>query len=276
LTVFASSLSDEQITEIIDALFSKIIQFGERLQGHGIGNSDYLTKIEEMKEFQARSQLTHDLIHELSKDVSSSMANAYPELEKQLRAYWNAWAKIFTDHRPEPINIREKTAEYMEHMDEVDSMYKEILNQNPQTDVVSLYALLFVHILKTEKIEYPMRLDLSKHLGSEHQFDLEEIFSAGEKISNTKSDTGFKTRGRATRDAIAHKKFRIQEKEGQKQIVFENTDHGYNFRESFTVDGFIDYIQMTDMLFRMMFMMQDLIVLSTLLHTLLDSRKKPA
>lgn len=270
MTVFASSLSDEQMTEIIDALFSKIIQFGEILQSQGIGNSDYLTKIEEMKEFQARSQLTHGLIYELSRDVSSSMANAYPELEKQLLSYWKAWATIFKNSTSEYIDIREKTTKYMEHMREVDSMYSEILNQNPQTDVISLYALLFVHILKTEKIEYPIQQDLSSHLGSGHQFDLEGIFSSGEKIPNTKSDTGFKTRGRAIRDAIAHKKFRIREKGGQKQIVFENADHGYSFRESFMVDDFICYLQMTDVLFRMMFMIQDLIVLSTLLHTLLD------
>ena len=49
MTIFASSLVDEKMLEVIDNLFSKIIGFGMPLQNQGIMNSNYLTKVEEMK-----------------------------------------------------------------------------------------------------------------------------------------------------------------------------------------------------------------------------------
>ena len=79
----------------------------------------------------------------------------------------------------------------------------------------------------------------------------------------------------ASRDAIAHKKFTIQNKGNKKQIIFENIDikFGYSFKETFTVDEFLHYIKSNDMLYRMMFMMQSQIILSTLLHESVDLLK---
>lgn len=275
MNVTSKSLSNRQREELTTKLFSDLLQFGKHLQKEGVIHIDYLIKLEELCEFEKNQQLTHDIIHSSTSRISTCMSKAFPQLENQLASYWNAWATIFQNKPSEFINIREKTDQYLSHMMEIDSMYKEIINQNPETNNVVLYAVFFVHVLKTEKIEYPLKLDLESYLNSTNQYDIDEIFSTGEKMPNTKSKTKFVTHGRALRDAIAHKKFTIQNKGNKKQIIFENIDikFGYSFKETFTVDEFLHYIKSNDMLYRMMFMMQSQIILSTLLHESVDLLK---
>lgn len=269
--IHTKSLSNKQREEIYSKLFNELKSFGERLQLAGMIHADYLTKLEELIELAKKNSLTHEMTSSSQSRIAECMAECFPQIKPQLLSYWNAWSKIFTSVSPTPINIREKVDLYLKDMDEIDSMYKEIIKQNPEINDVVLYAIFYAHILKTEKIEFPLKADMDLYHEAIKNYDTDMIFSVGKKMENTGKKTGYVTHGRSLRDALSHKKFRIESHENKKYIIFANNEYGYDFTETFAVSEFLHYVQSTDMLYRLMFMMQNLMIMCTLLHESISS-----
>jgi len=148
-------------------------------------------------------------------------------------------------------------------------LYKETMNQEPENNNVAFYAVLNTHVSKCERTEYSLKEDLDSRLNSTNDYDTNEIFSAGKKMPKGK---GHVTHGRALRDAISHKKYTINNNPNDPKITFANNEYGYDFTETFAKEDFIEYIKSTDMLYRIMFIMQSLMILCVLLYESVDLR----
>ena len=206
------------------------------------------------------------MINSYQQAIAICLAECFPQLEKQLTDYWNAWGNVFKNNSSY-MNIRETADKNLEHMIEVDEMYKEIMKQDPEKNNVALYAVLNAHVSKCEKIEYSLKKDLESKLGNTDNFDTEEMFSIGEKMPKGKE---YVTHGRALRDTISHTKYTIDNNPDDSKITFANNEYGYDFTETFSKEDFIEYIKSTDMLYRIMFVMQSLMILCVLLHESVD------
>ena len=149
-------------------------------------------------------------------------------------------------------------------------MRQELDDQHPEKNNIALYATFYIHIVTVEKIEYALQQDLQEYSADIADFDIESMFSLGDKVKRKRGKFKYVTRGRAMRDALAHKKFKIDSHGGQKHIAFENKDCGYDFQEQLTVDEFLEYVRGSNMLYKIMYTLQSFMLLSTLLRESLD------
>ena len=263
------TLSAQQRKNKIDNFFVELVQFIEMLQKNTEIDVNCLTSVEELRECTSKQLLSHENIYNHVQEIASYLHNAFQSsLQPQLLSYWNCWAEIIKNSNLEYVNIRTTTYQYTSHIQEVDVMYQELYRQHSEKNSTALYATFYIHIVTVEKIEYALQKDLQKYSNDIVCFDIEQMFSLGSKV---KYGSGYVTRGRAIRDALAHKKFRIRDHDGQKYIIFENTTDKYDFQEQLTVDEFLTYVRGSNMLYRMMYIMQSLMLLSTLLHESLNS-----
>ena len=264
-------LTAEQRKEKIKNFFFDLIPFVELLQKDEEINVNCLTKLEELQEYTNKQFLQHNDIGKYVGEIASYLCTAFQSsLKSQLSSYWKCWVHIIVNCAHKYVDLRKKTNEYISHMQEVDSMYQELYDQHPENDDIALYATFYMHIVIVEKIEYALQQDLRKSSADVAHFDIEHMFSFGNKVKKNTAASGYVTRGRAIRDALAHKKFKICNQDEQKYIVFENKDHGYDFQEQLTVDEFLRYIHGNNMLYRIMYILQSLLLLSSLLHESLD------
>ena len=198
-------LSSQQRTEKINCLFSELVSFLEILQNDGEINADCLTKLEELQERANRRLLSHQDINHYQSEIAKCLCGAFKSsLRPQLESYWNCWARIVTNNNLEYVDIREKTNEYLSSIQEIDSMYQEILNEQPEKNNIALFAVFYIFILKVEKIEYALQKDFSKYSAHMTDCDIESMFSLGKKVKRIDSNgsvTRYVTRGRAIRDA---------------------------------------------------------------------------
>ena len=266
------TLSTQERKNKIKNFFLELIRFVELLQKDADINVNCLTKLEELQECTRKQLLSHKTVNNYEQAIANYLHNAFQSsLNSQLSLYWNCWAQIITSGKWKYVDIRKNINEYMSHIQEVDSMYQELYDQHPEKNNAALYAAFYIHILTVEKIEYALQQDLHEYSTDIADFDIESMFSLGDKVKRNKSKSKYVTRGRAIRDALAHKKFKIYNHDGQKYIAFENKDCGYDFQEQLTVAEFLEYVRGSNMLYRIMYIMQSLILLSALLHESLDS-----
>lgn len=264
----STSLSEKERSELIDTFHEDLIIFAEKLQKEGVLNVECMILIDELYELSKIKKLNHQKIGSDIANIAKFLSNCFPQIKNQLLEYWNAWAEIFDKISPAPVNMRQTVDEYLEHMEEIDTMYKQVIKAVPISNDVALYAVFYMHILKREKIEYALSSDLEAFRTHIPTIDLESMFSVGEKMKKGK---GFVTHGKAIRDALSHKKYQIIVKNGKKYIQFGNNEKGYDFIETWSVDEFLQFVQTTDFMYRTMFMLQKLIFFMTLLHESTDA-----
>ena len=265
------TLSAQERKNTIKNLFLDLVQFVELLQNDEEINVNCLTKLEELQEYARKQLLSRKTINNHEQEIVSYLQNAFQSsLKLQLSSYWNCWTQIIKSSKQKHVYIRKKTNEYISQIQEVDSMRQELDDQHPEKNNIALYATFYIHIVTVEKIEYALQQDLQEYSADIADFDIESMFSLGDKVKRKRGKFKYVTRGRAMRDALAHKKFKIDSHGEQKHIAFENKDCGYDFQEQLTVDEFLEYVRGSNMLYKIMYTLQSFMLLSTLLRESLD------
>lgn len=136
---------------------------------------------------------------------------------------------------------------------DVDKRYQslaKVISKDKTDDVKRVYSIFYIHILKTEVIEYSF-LEQFKNLLEEfnvtQKYDPEDIFSATNKV---RKGNEWRTEARAIRDALTHNKYALEINNSSWKITFDNTDSGYNFHKTFTNSEFYKYMNNTDTIYR--------------------------
>jgi len=178
-----------------------------------------------------------------------------PIIMTQLQNFWNAHLKI-----AEKAVEQEKSYPIMQMADEnrekilnIDDRYRSlasILSSNNSNDISIIFAMFYIHNLKTEVIEHSFVLQLNELL---QEFELNEEFSAEEIFSSTtkvqKGDI-WKTDARAIRDALGHNKYDLEITADSWNVKLCNFEKGYDFSKSFTGLEFRIFLTDTDYLYR--------------------------
>lgn len=136
---------------------------------------------------------------------------------------------------------------------EVDKRYidlAELVSKDKPDDVMKAYSVFYIHILKTEVIEYSF-LEQFKNLLKEfdviQEYDPEDIFSATNKV---RKGNEWKTEAKAIRDALSHNKYTLEIGDSSWKVIFDNTEKGYDFKKTFTNSEFYKYMNNTDTIYR--------------------------
>lgn len=181
--------------------------------------------------------------------------NHFQDIKNNLQKFWNAHMDALEDshNSGRQYNAMKYAMENKEKILEVDSRYREVVEQykKNQDDKTTIYALFYVHILKTETLEHAFIKQFKEILSNFNiinNYDPEEIFSATQKY--TKSN-GWRTDARAIRDCLGHNLFKLDFNGRQfNKISFTATRQGLEFQEIFTRNEFIQFLNNTDLLYR--------------------------
>lgn len=200
--------------------------------------------------------------------------NWYEPIKSQLKKFYDAHMMIadFASKNPEVIdydllNICESRREQIIQVNEIsnDIIPKAKSNKN---DKSSIYALFFNHILKTESTEYAFIDALAEFVKTIRKHDptvninIREIFSVENAIPYTDS-SGFITDGRAIRNLLGHNRFNLISNDTTWSIHFKNPyDQTFAFHKTYTADQFIEFISVTDLLYKSTFTIICLIILN--------------
>lgn len=139
-----------------------------------------------------------------------------------------------------------------------------------RSSVLSAAALLLVHMVRTETIEYALRKQLEEAVNKhdlQSKYDIENICSVQSKVKN---HAEWRTDVRAIRDATAHGRFKIYSLESEWGIEFDNKKEGYNFHKHFSREEFIRFFDLHTLLYKLqlniLIILEMLPILATHLH----------
>jgi hypothetical protein len=199
-----------------------------------------------------------------------------PDLTFQLSQFWNLYDEVLkmlrvTKSSPgyapqgvinllrSRINLADKLAENI-----VSAARSQISN------VLSPAALLLVHIVRTETIEYALLKqleDATKKHSLESKYDVKSICSV---LSKVPKGPEWRTDVRAIRDATAHGHFRIHLLKNDWAIDFDNNKDGYSFQKNFSRNEFTRFFDMHTLLYKLqlhlLVILELLPILATHLH----------
>jgi len=192
------------------------------------------------------------------------------DISPQLQRFWDAQidiAQVAVD-RNISYNPMQIANENREKILNVDDRYRDVSNiiaGNTNDDIISIYAIFFIHNLRTEVIEFSFvqqLRNLLREMDLESQYVPEEIFSATDKVAKGNQ---WRTDARAIRDALSHNKFSIEILDSTWNLEFNNTEEGYNFHRLFTRNEFRKFITDTDFLYRSSLMLIFALISMTLI-----------
>lgn len=184
--------------------------------------------------------------------VTNEIINFSPNLSSQLNKFWEAHIEIATIAESTgksymPMKLAEENREKILAVNEKYLKIAEVVRRDPNNEI-SMYALFYIHVLRTEVIEFSFIQqfkDLLTEFGLTGKYDPEEIFSATNKIGKNNE---WKTDARAIRDALAHSKYEIDFIKSPWEIHFKNTKK--HFDKIFDRHEFLQFYYDTDILYK--------------------------
>ncbi len=201
--------------------------------------------------------------------VTQEIVNFSPAISTQLNEFWDAHLEIasLAESSDNAYGIMKYADDNQKKILDIDKRYTNVTNRvnKDPNDEITIYGLFYLHILKTEVIEYAyieQFKELLRDFNLSKRYDAEEIFSATSKISKGKV---WKTEARAMRDCITHNKYELQIDDSSWNILFDNQEDGYNYVKTFSRNEFLQFENETDLLYRSTLMLILRIISGTLI-----------
>lgn len=130
------------------------------------------------------------------------------------------------------------------------------MRNKPITNRTEMEGVLQMHVRETETLQYAF-MDMIKNDTSK---DVIELFSIDAPIQR---NTKWVTDSTAVRDAISHSKYTLTDNE----VIFNNTEHGYDFQRTFTYDEFKKFMGLKGQLLGLFGTLIQILMFGQLLQT---------
>lgn len=171
-----------------------------------------------------------------------------PYLEKQLELFLNAHIEIGEISSKDsslppyaPLKYAEQNIERVK--DAHNEFVQMVKNFNTKIiDEIQIRALLLAFSAKMETVGNSFEKQFKELLvdfGLQNKYDVSEIFSVNTKIQR---NTIYETDTLAVRDAISHYRYKINKIGDLWEIVFNNTEKGWNFNQKYSYDEFLRFL----------------------------------
>lgn len=201
-------------------------------------------------------------------DFAQQLIQANPDLTVKLSQFWKLYddvLKILGSRRSFPGYAPQNVITQLRpRIEMADTLAESIVSavKNNVSNILSPVALLLVHLVRTETIEYALRKQLEDAIQShdlQGKYDAEFICSVQSKV---RKGTEWRTDVRAIRDATAHGQFKIHSSENDWEVEFDNSEEGYNFHKRFSRKEFTKFFDLHTVLYK--FQLHLLIILELL------------
>jgi len=180
-----------------------------------------------------------------------------PDLMPQLKQFWNLYNDILgilkrkdsSGYAPQWI-----ISEFKSRIDAADLLSFDVVSsaKSQTSNILSPMALLLIHVIRTESIEFPLQQQLQdaiKKFGLQSKYDISAMCSVHSKIHRGSSSV---TDVRAIRNAVAHGHFKVEMMHGDWVIEFnDKDDHSYNFNQRFSREEFLEFFDRHTLLYKL-------------------------
>ena len=181
--------------------------------------------------------------------------------------------------KDQTINPTEYIEEIHDSIEEIEAMSEMVLGRllDKPVDRVTIYALFYIHILKTETLEERLirQFDtLLRNCDLDGKFNLIEIlsvFGAIPKLKKKEAPSSL-THAEAIRNCLAHKLFGLTFHSDSWSITFDNKGtygsgrFGYQYKRQFSGAEFVEYFTLTEFLYKSALVLIYLTILAQLLR----------
>ena len=183
-------------------------------------------------------------------DFGQQLIQANPDLTVQLSQFWKLYddvLKTLGSRKSVPGYAPQNVITQLRRRIEMADTLAESIVSAGKGDVSNILfpvALLLVHLVRTETIEYALRKQLEEAIQShdlQGKYDAEFVCSVQSKV---RKGTEWRTDVRAIRDATAHGQFKIHSSGNDWQVEFNNSEEGYNFHKRFSRKEFIKFFDL--------------------------------
>ncbi|NIP61280.1 MAG: hypothetical protein GWN01_10250 [Nitrosopumilaceae archaeon] len=272
-------MTENQNHVAIDNL-ERVLRFAQNIH-NSLPQQQFLTPIIRLEELLERIKkankvfLRSDEIPGYFNPILDMIINLKPSLSNQLEMFWSAQKEIIHNIINSndslsyvPIKMIDKK------MGQSIGIYNNILDKFEKTtygNKAYLYALFYLHIMKTESVEYPLKSQFDAHLeyyGLGNSYDSNKIFSVYDKV---RDGNRLITDARAVRICLAHHYFTIIEEDASWSIQFINDPEGPDFDKIFSEQEFLAFVNDFDLLYKSQIMLVYLLTgMSNLKNYLVD------
>lgn len=255
------TITFEKARDRASHLISRLAEYAEQFQeykgGLGFGPWEQTLRVIEKKvSFHNEPFQCVREAEEIFK-FGHNLANVYQPLENQLNDFCHLWYDAFKIWKISPQRYSsfkwwEIDSNLHERIVNADKMAFDVVTSvrdNPK-DLLAAHALLNIHVVRTESIEYANMRILRKCI---HVFKLGKKYDAASICSVTRKvqkGTYWVSDARAIRDAISHQHYKIKIDGDGWIVTFSNTERGYNFQQTFSHSEFIRFFDQHTLLYK--------------------------
>jgi hypothetical protein len=189
-------------------------------------------------------------------DFGQQLIHGNPDLMFQLSQFWNLYDDVLRVLR----STKSSSGYALQGLIDLlrprinlsDTLAESIVSavQSQASSALSPAALLLVHVVRTESIEYALLKQLNdviRRHGLQSKYDVVAICSVQSKVQK---DAEWRTDVRAIRDATAHGRFKIHSLQNDWVIEFNNDNEGYCFHKRFTRKEFTKFFDLHTRLYK--------------------------
>lgn len=240
---------------------SALAKFAENLHNKTFDQSLFQSAITlRTIEIKARNSSEPCLSDSEIKQVQSfgqQLIQFHPDIKSQLNQLWDLYHDVFRKLRSTKTSpgyaLRGEISKLRRRIQRADVLAERIVSavQSKVSNILSPAALLLVHIVRTETIEYAIVEQLSdavKKHGLQSKYDIEAICSVQSKV---KKGSEWRTDVRAIRDATAHRWFKIRLSKNDWAMKFDNDEKGYTFHKQFSRKEFTRFFDLHTLLYKL-------------------------
>lgn len=201
-------------------------------------------------------------------DFAQYLIQVNPELTLQLSQFWklydNVLKRLSSKLSGPGYALQNMIAQLRPRIEIADTLAESIVSavKSNTSNILSPVALLLIHLVRTETIEYALRKQLKDAIEThdlQGKYDVEIICSVQGKVRKGQE---WRTDVRAIRDATAHGQFKIHSSKNDWEVQFDNDEDGYNFHKRFSRKEFTKFFDLHTFLYK--FQLHLLIILELL------------
>ena len=253
----------------------EIIDFANVIENKNPG-AGFLAPIVQLTELQSRVGSGRPPIRQ-ERDVDwyfeailKKLIDFRPAVSKQLRQFFEVHREITSLSNGEDGPIYNPTSIIEDRKPDIISVtekYRAVTDQfmKAPNDPMTIYALLFIHILNTETLADGMIGQLKKILQDFNltsKYDAAAIYSVDQHF---KLKNGTITDGQAIRHCLAHNLFEIEFRAQDWQIHFNNDKAAeYKFQKAYSADQFSQFLKNSSYLYRASYIILNRIIAGTI------------
>lgn len=244
-------LNKNEHRKIIENYFDTFFGLAEHIRHENQSAREFVNVLEEIYDILKNNKYSDDLQIRFTKLISCFIEYHPKILRSKGETFLILYMKAVGSNR-------DTAKKFIENVDSIKNVMDGggAMRNRPITNRTEMEGVLQTHVRETETLQYAFLNMITNDISN----NIMELFSIDTPIQK---NTKLVTDSTAIRDAISHSKYTLTDNE----VIFNNTEHGYNFQKTFTYDEFKKFMGLKGQLLGLFGTLIQILMFGQLLQT---------